>query len=187
MPKRIETFLPDDMYHIYNRGVNKQPIFYSQRNYLYFLNLMQGHLIHKARVFAYCLMPNHFHIAVKIVTSDFVQKGLQRLLMSYAKAINIDQNRVGPLFQGRFQCNLIGDENQLLDCIKYIHLNPVKAGLASSPALWQYSSYREYLSGNKNSYLNTNAVMDYFSDITEFREFHELDMIGYKSKHFSEE
>jgi len=185
MPERATPLLPNNYYHLYNRGVNKGLIFFSDRNYQYFLNKMSFFFQSKADILAYCLMPNHFHLLIKINSDNFVKTSLQPFFVSYSKSINIEQDRIGPLFQGRFQANLIEDKEYLLDCVKYIHLNPVNAGLVSSPELWKYSSYEKYVHKENRTYADTSVVMNYFDSVDEFREFVEFGLDQYESKFFS--
>jgi putative transposase len=186
MPERIVQLEKDSIYHIYNRGVNKLPVFYSSRNFQFFLTKLGEYIGKSARLYAYCLMPNHFHLLLRINSDDFVKKSLQSFLITYTKSINHDQTRVGPLFQGRFQANLIGNDEYLLDCVKYIHLNPVKAGLVTSPREWEYSSYRTYLSRNTKTIVDIYEVYQYFSSIKEFREYSEFGIDNYQSKYLND-
>ncbi len=186
MPLRTEQITVGNIYHIYNRGVNKAEIFFSDRNYDYFLFKLGAYFRDKATVIAYCLMPNHFHILVKVDNENFLKEGLQPFLGAYAKAVNIDQNRVGPLFQGRFQANLITDDGHLLECVKYIHLNPVKAGFVRLPSQWKYSSYRDYVVTNSRStFIETIIVLDFFESVDEFIRDTEFGVEGYQSNFFS--
>jgi len=171
MPARSEPILYGSTYHIYNRGVNKTPIFFSPRNYQYFLFKMGHYLDKKASIYAYCLMPNHFHLLVKVECENFTLSGLQPFLGAYTKAVNNEQDRIGPLFQGRFQANLIGNDEQLLECVRYIHLNPVEAGLARSPSDWEFSSYRSYFTTTDSTFVNTGYVMQFFENLSEFAGF----------------
>lgn len=186
MPERIEPFEVDHFYHIYNRGVNKQIIYFSERNYTYFLNKMAQYFQSRASILAYCLMPNHFHFLIQVIDLSFLTKGLQPFLLTYAKSINIDQSRTGPLFQGRYQANHIQDDEYLVDCIKYIHLNPVKAHLVDHPLKWPYSSYRDYCSSNQRTFVNTFYILQYFESVANFREYTESNMNQYVSKHFQD-
>lgn len=171
MPKREIPLLPDNIYHIYNRGVNKEPIFFSERNYNFFIKQMQKYLLTNSDILAYCLMPNHFHLLVKVKSTKFLQMSLQPFLMSYSMSINKEQDRVGPLFQGRYKYMLIDDEGYLLECMKYIHLNPVKANLKDKPESWEYSSYHYYVQKEVGGFVNTSLIMSYFENTNDFREF----------------
>ena len=88
---------------------------------------------------AYCLMPNHYHLLVRCKT-DAVSGAMQRLSMAYTKAMNRRFNRVGCLFQGQFQAIVVDSEEYLSHLTRYIHLNPVKAGIVASPKDWEFSS-----------------------------------------------
>ncbi len=187
MPPRDLKITPGNIYHIYNRGVNKERIFYSDKNYLFFIYKMSRYLVQHAEVFAYCLMPNHFHILVQVNDEFFVAKSMHPLLVSYVKALHLELNRIGPLFQGRFQANLIEDNEYFLDCLKYIFLNPVHAGLVKMPSEWRYSSYNDYLHHDKNSFINSSPVLSYFDNVSDFREFIEIECENYESKFFEKE
>jgi len=184
MPDRIIPIEAGNIYHIYNRGVNKEPIFFSEQNYHYFLFKMANYFRNKAVILAYCLMPNHFHLIAQIQSNEFIQKSLLPFLISYTRSVNIDQDRNGPLFQGRYQANLIADDSYLLDCIKYIHLNPVKAGLVKTPKEWMFSSHRDYVSRLDKSFLDYSTVMQHFDSISEFIKYIESDIQTYQSKYF---
>lgn len=80
MPNRRILLSANNYYHIYNRGVNKELIFFSQRNYQYFLYKMAQYFLGKADIITYCLMPNHFHLVVKVIDDAFVEKSLTPLL-----------------------------------------------------------------------------------------------------------
>lgn len=174
----------DSIYHIYNRGVNKQAIFFSNKNYEYFIYKMAYHFQERAVILAYCLMPNHYHLLVRITREDFVNNGLKPFLIAYTRAINIEQDRVGPLFQGHYQSNLLDNDTYLLECVKYIHLNPVKAKLVENPQDWKYSSYKLYLSNNQNTIIDPTFVMRFFDTREEFIEFSESDIEHSDSSRF---
>ena len=171
MTTRIPPMEVDSIYHIYNRGVNREKIFFSKKNYDYFVYKMSFHFQKKAAILAYCLMPNHFHILVKVQSPDFIQGGLRPFFIAYTLAVNNEQNRVGPLFQGHYQSNLIDSDDYLLECLQYIHANPVKAGLVARPQEWEYSSYRAYFTKNTNSMIQTKWIFDFFDSIQEFSMF----------------
>jgi len=186
MPERIIHLTADNYFHIFNRGVNKGLIFFSDRNYRFFIDRMQSYLKPNSEVLAFCLMPNHFHLLVKVVKNQFAKESLQPFLLSYAKAINREQDRVGPLFQGRFQAYFIEEIDYLLDCVKYIHLNPVTAQLVKSPDQWKYSSYGNYIGKSYFRFVNTSIVLSHFTSINEFKEYHELDVQEFQSEYFKE-
>lgn len=129
---------------------------------------MGFHFRARASILAYCLMSNHFHILVKVMSQDFIQQGLRPFIIAYIRSVNNEQNRVGPLFQGQYQSNLIDSDDYLLECVQYIHLNPVKAGLVRTPQEWEYSSYRSYFSRNLNTMVETSWIFAFFDSPQEF-------------------
>ena len=144
MPRRDLTFQPDCYYHLYNRGNNYNLIFFERENYLHFLRLVRRHLIEQTLdVLAYCLMPNHYHLLVQCKT-DAVSRAMQRLAVAYTKAMNRRYRRVGSLFQGQFQAIEVTRDRYLYHLTRYIHLNPVKAGMVLHPEDWEFSSYLDY-------------------------------------------
>ncbi|MDQ3004237.1 MAG: transposase [Chloroflexota bacterium] len=161
MPRRTTPFIPDIYYHLYNRGNNRQAVFFDPDNYLYFLGGIKKYLIPVVHIVAYCLMPTHYHILVRIKqtsqtsevlktsevlgreVSSQVSLAMQKFLISYTKAINKRFERVGSLFQGQFQAKPIQSYPHLLNLSVYIHANPVKDGLVALPEEWIYSNYLE--------------------------------------------
>jgi putative transposase len=139
-----------ETYHLYNRDVDRQEVFFERENYLFFLRRLRRHLVGQTSevletsIIAYCLMPDQFHLLVQ-PHHDQLSRQMQRLLISYTKAINERYGRVGPLFQGQFQAVHVESSRSLTHLSRYIHLNPVTAGLVARPEEWEYSSYREYL------------------------------------------
>ncbi|BAY81098.1 hypothetical protein NIES267_05630 [Calothrix parasitica NIES-267] len=171
MPIRSTTFKSNHYYHIYNRGNNRQKIFFERDNYLYFLTKLREHLVEKGiEIIAYCLMPNHYHLLI-FLNNDKLSESMQKLSLSYTKAINKRYERVGSLFQGRFQSILVDKDEYLLHLSRYIHLNPINANLVNKPEDWEYSSYREYISLRDGTLPNHNRILSPISDINCYRLF----------------
>ena len=139
-----------------------------------------------ADILAYCLMPNHFHIVIQVKSDSFLKESLHPFLLTYSKAINREQNRVGPLFQGRYQVNPIDDDGYLFDCVKYIHLNPVKARLVTEPMQWMYSSYSDYVLNKTDTFVETETILRKFDSIIDFQAFTESDIDCFEPKNFSD-
>lgn len=132
--------------HYYNRGVNKEIIFFTSDNYLLLIRKLTEYIKkYQIELIAFCLMPNHYHILLKHEDQNDGSKLIQRLFNSYTQAINKRYSRVGTLFQGNVKKRFIEDDDYLAETIKYIHLNPVKAGLCDKPENWEYSDYREWI------------------------------------------
>lgn len=137
---------PNQFYHVLNRGNEKKPIFFEAENYLYFLKQPGKYLrLSDTILIAYCLMPNHFHLLIREIKENSLAKCLHALQTSYAKAVNKKYGRSGHLFQDTYQKIVIEDDAYLVYLSRYIHLNPVMAGLVSLPEEWEYSSYRDYI------------------------------------------
>ncbi len=170
MPYRKVKLLNNCHYHVYNRGVNKEEIFFNDDNYYYFLDKLQNYLSDSADVVAYCLMPNHFHLLLRIKDESNITKSLTRLFVSYSKAINTALNRRGRLFEGRYKAKLIPTNNYLLHLSRYIHLNPVRAGLVEHSNDWKFSSYQFYTARRQNTIVKNKIVLDQVSDYETFVE-----------------
>jgi len=178
MPRRETTFVVDHYYHIYNRGNNRQSIFFEPDNYHYFLHRVKKYLLPVMDVIAYCLMPTHYHLLGRVVQSRLetetsevsktsevsVSRAMQKLSISYTKAINKRFDRVGALFQGAFQAKHIDNENHLKNLCIYIHANPVKDGLVAAPEDWPYSNYPEWLSVRDGIMVDLEFIHQYFED-----------------------
>ena len=145
------------LYHIYNRGNNKQKIFFNEGNYVYFLRKCHQYLKPVSEILAWCLMPNHFHFLIEVtdksivpvksggITMPAITNGFRLLQSSYAKGINNQEDRTGNLFQQKTKAKLVScEENYSLTAFFYTHQNPVEAGLVSVAEDWPYSSFRDY-------------------------------------------
>ncbi|AFY47327.1 transposase [Nostoc sp. PCC 7524] len=171
MPIRDVKFQAGNYYHIYNRGNNRQAIFFERQNYLFFLRLMERHLVNKGvEIVAYCLMPNHYHLLVYLNT-DNLSNLMQPFMLAYTKAINKRFKRVGSLFQGRFQSIHIDSNEYLLHLSRYIHLNPVNANLVKNPQEWEFSSYSEYIMPHNHEIIKIDKVLQHFVSLDSYRLF----------------
>lgn len=160
-----KTILEEErFYHIYNHTVGNESLFKTERNYYYFLSLIKKYLIAYVDIYAYCLMPNHFHLVIKtkseleILDAYNQQKPsktnssiymilsnrFSNLFNSYAQAYNSENNRKGSLFFNRFKRKIVIDEKYLVKLIHYLHYNPIEAGLAKNIEDWKFSSYKAY-------------------------------------------
>jgi REP element-mobilizing transposase RayT len=158
-------------YHLYNRGVNRQPIYFLEEDRAFFIKRLRHYCRPElVDVAAYCLMPTHYHLLVYLKTDVFSRRVMQPFGVSYTKAINRQQDRVGPLFQGPFKAKLVDQEAYLIHLSRYIHLNPVSAGLVRSPADWSYSSYRDYIGQRQGGFPCPDVVLAEFASREGYRE-----------------
>ena len=143
MPRGPRFIFQNAFYHVFNRGINKQPIFHSEADYHFFLNkLLQLKDKYDHSIYAICLMPNHFHISIQTRKIP-ISKIMSSLTTSYSMYFNRTFQHFGPVFQNRFKSILIENESYFLKLSQYIYLNPVKAGLTADPKDYTYSSIRE--------------------------------------------
>jgi REP element-mobilizing transposase RayT len=173
--------MPELHYHIYNRGNNRERIFFEPDNYVYFLKKIREYLVPVADVLVYCLMPTHYHIVVRVKsqtsevfeTSEVlgVSNAMMKLSVSYTKAINKRFQRVGVLFQGQFQAKPILTSEYLLNLCRYIHGNPVKDGIVADITQWQYSNYLEWIGERDGKLVDKAFVQDNFDTPEEYRKF----------------
>jgi putative transposase len=183
MPQRSVPLIAGQYYHVYNRGNNRQAIFLERANYTFFLRCIRKYLLEidqtsevfetsdvSIAIVAYCLMPNHFHLLVYPHGDDLSHR-MRRFSISYTKAMNERYHRVGALFQGRFQAVLVDRNEYLLHLSRYIHLNPVAAGLVRQPENWEFSSYRDYLGLRVGTLPAPEIILSQFPTSDEYREF----------------
>lgn len=148
----------NEIYHIYNRGNNRQQIFFKEEHYFWFLFLMRKHIMRSADLLAWCLMPNHFHLLIRanagtikyIIDGSFgrqaFSQGIKNVLSSYTKRINREMRFTGSRFQQHTKSkNVSSPLIHAWTAFHYIHQNPLRAGLVSRMEDWEYSSFREYL------------------------------------------
>ncbi|MGE5422899.1 MAG: transposase [Ignavibacteriales bacterium] len=132
------------IYHIVLRGINRQDIFYDDDDRLRFLETLdrkkKGQLF---EIYGYCLMTNHVHLLFR-ENRDTISRTMSRVGTSYAKWYNLKYMRSGHLFQGRYGSECIEDDQYLLTVTRYIHNNPVKAGMVARPELYRWSSIHSY-------------------------------------------
>lgn len=166
---------PGKFYHAYNRGVNKNAIFFEENNYQYFLERVGFYLDPIIDLYSYCLMPNHYHLLYKVkdqISNPIeINKAFKNFLICYVKSINLRYARCGTLFQGRFKYKVVDSDYYFSTLVPYIHLNPVEAGLCKYPEDWKYSSYRSIVS-DKPTKLKREEVIDWFGNKERFMKAH---------------
>jgi putative transposase len=170
-----EPFMPDvagQYYHVYNRGCNRENIFSNDGNYRYLLQQAKKFLIGSGiGVVTYCLMPNHYHFLLRSDSDGSIARFIQRLFNSYAQAFNKQQDRSGTLFEGRAKSIWVDDEKYLLQLCRYIHLNPVVAGLVSRAEDWQYSNYLDWIGERDGTLIDREFIRTYFAKPSEYVTF----------------
>lgn len=138
----------DSLYHVFNRGNNKQSIFFKRKNYLFFLKKVRSHMLPFVEILSYSLMPNHFHFLISTdekFDSKIFSNSFRLMLSSYTRAINKQEERSGSLFQQNTKFKKLDGNSQAFICFNYIHQNPLKAGFVETLKGWKFSSYQDFI------------------------------------------
>ena len=204
MSYRQHPIFPDQIYHVFNRSVAKQPIFLDENDYQRFLNVVDFYRFfspglrfsHYNRlsleerktfmekllkngekqvlIFAFCLMPNHFHFLLKGLKELGIQKFASNLQNSYAKYFNTKRKRNGALFQEMFKTVRIESDEQLLHVARYIHLNPFTSYLVKDINQlrdYSWSSLGDYLGKKIFSFVETDFLSGFYPSVEKFITF----------------
>jgi len=172
MPYRGDVFLAGGYYHIYNRGVDGGLIFFSPANYEYCLRLVKRYADkYGVTVIAYCLMPNHYHFLLRQEAETPILRFINVLFNAYVQAVNRQQHRRGPLFESRFKHVVVERESYLIHLCRYIHLNPVAAGLVRRPEYWLYSNYRDWIGMRQGTLKDDVFIREWFASPEDYRRF----------------
>lgn len=211
MPSRnsVKKFEPDAMYHVYNRGVNKQIIFNDEKDYSVFLsflkyallpeselekhsivdkdiisiaqrfNLRRNRFSERIELVAYCLMPNHFHLQLYQFDKDAITGLMRSIATGYAIYFNKRHKRVGALFQGKYKAAKINTDAYWSHISRYIHLNPLDIG--KDYKSYPYSSLVHIIDKDNIAWLRPEKSLEEFSDLQEYLKFLE-DYIPYRKE-----
>ncbi|UFH56794.1 transposase [Spirosoma sp. KNUC1025] len=187
--------LPGQYYHLYNHAVGNENLFRQHENYLFFLKRYGQHVFPVARTYAYCLMPNHFHLLVQIREEEelmtyyrqqkklpleqnlsldypsFVMQQFSNFCNSYAKSFNRRFDRKGALFLDYLRRKPVETEVYFTALLAYIHRNPVHHEFCRDASDWAYSSLHS-IGSKKPTRLERNAVLDWFGGIEPYIAFH---------------
>ena len=178
MKIKQEQYQEGIIVHFYNRVAHNELLFREDKDYIKFLLSFKKSIQEiPTSVYAYCLIPNHFHFLLKQNSTIPLYKIFNKTLSSYVQRYNIKYTRNGSIFAHPLQSKLIIDDEQIITLCKYIHLNPVKAGLVNEPEEWEFSNYREWIGVRhgelfddfilKNNFID---IDDYIKLIKEFRQ-----------------
>lgn len=171
MPRRQIQFVRGCYYHIYNRGADRRTIFRNEGNYLYLLRLLKRVAAEcEIAIIAYCLLPNHYHWLIRQDGDVPANLFPMRVFGSYVQAFNRQHNRDGTLFAGRFKAILVQEDGYLRHLCRYIHANAVHHGLATTPEMWPYSNYHEWLGLRNGTLVDREFVTAHFPDLPQYRQ-----------------
>ena len=161
-PLRIEY--PDAWYHLMNRGRRGEDIFSDEQDYVMFTELLkETSEMWKIRIAAYCLMPNHYHMLVQTPEAN-ISRSMRHLNGVYTQRYNSRHKCDGQLFRGRYKSILIDTDSYLLQAVRYIHRNSVRAGLTDKIDAYKWSSHQGYISiAKKWDWLHKNHLLSIIS------------------------
>jgi REP element-mobilizing transposase RayT len=194
MPAYNIPLLPGCSYHIFTRAIGNEKLFLNEENYKFFLGKFKSHILPVADVFAYNLLPNHFHFLIRIKpieqikskflevkknkpfdiekVPEFIMERFGNLLNSYTKSFNKINKRKGGLFMDVLRRVEIFDDSQFATEIFYVHKNAVHHQYVTSIVEWRWSSYRSLLSESPTMLLR-KEVIDFFGGKEAFTKFHQ--------------
>lgn len=206
---RKDLLVNGEYYHIFNRSIAKFQIFNSEHDYERYRSLVEFYrykdlpdkysnfsqlkpahckAIMKnlsetsellVEIVAYCIMPTHFHLILKQVTNNGISEFMRKVSDSYTRYFNISHGRKGPLWEDHFKNKLVKTDEQMLHLSRYIHINPVTAGLVKKPNQWKYSSYLEYTNKSDNNLCHFKDIID--MPTGDYKKF-VLDRISYQKE-----
>ena len=181
--KYITPFIPHEFYHVYNRCPSNKKMFIEKKDYFFFLDLIKKYLVSHADIYAYSLIPNHFHLFIrikevlnyfeKIDTNQVITNQFRKLFISYTTSFNKQYGIHGSLFSTPFRRIMITSDSYLSQLIYYIHYNAIHHNICTHPSQYLFSSYNSIIS-DKLTLLRRKEVLSWFGGIESFIKSHEL-------------
>ncbi|MGH7888113.1 MAG: REP-associated tyrosine transposase, partial [Candidatus Binatia bacterium] len=171
MARRPRLFAPGLLYHVIVRGNQRRKTFLNDGDYQAYLERLgryrrkYGHTVH-----AYCLMPNHVHLLIESAQQPLA-KFMQGLQQSYSQYFNLRHHKTGHVFQGRYKAIVCQKDEYLLQLIRYIHLNPVRAGMVNEPEQFFYSGHRAYVEGEATEVIDPRKALGLMGGRARYRAF----------------
>jgi len=171
MARKPRFHLPGVPQHVIQRGNNREPCFFAEDDYLrYKEDLFESACHNHAVIHAYVLMTNHVHILVTPGNEFSIPLMMQDLGRKYVRYINHRYQRSGTLWEGRYKASLVDSQAYLLSCMRYIEMNPVRAGMVETPSEYRWSSYRFNASGDADQLITTHPEYETLGETTAQRQ-----------------
>lgn len=177
MARPLRVQYPGACYHVTSRGNEQKAIFKSRKDREKFLSYLESAVVrYGAVIHVWCLMDNHYHLFLETPSGNLSQI-MRHLNGAYTTYFNVKRNRVGHLFQGRYKAILVEADQYAAELSRYIHLNPVRAGVVDAPEGYLWSSYRSYIGRHEPpAWLKTEFILGFFAGETaeakqKYREF----------------
>ncbi len=160
MARIARVVAPGIPHHVTQRGNRRQQTFFNDEDYQAYLELMSEWCKkYGVETWAYCLMPNHVHLIVVPETKESLNLAIGEAHRRYTRRINFREGWRGHLWQGRFS-SFIMDETYLLACVRYVELNPVRAGIVTKPSDWTWSSAKAHMKGKDDILVKTKPLRE---------------------------
>lgn len=175
MPRTARKKSNTGIYHIILRGINRQTIFQDEEDRRRFIQTIDKYKKESEyKIYGYCLMGNHIHLLIKEEKEE-LSIIMRRIGASYVYWYNWKYDRSGHLFQDRYRSEAVEDEKYLLAVLRYIHQNPLKAGIVNDIKEYRWSSYKDYI--DEATIVDTDYILDIINEdrekaIRTFIEFH---------------
>ena len=175
MPRKSRNLLGEILCHHMVQGINREYIFQTNDEKKKYLELLKNYYLQfKIDIVAYCIMDNHAHLLMYSKGIQNISNFMQQVNLLYAKYYNKKKERVGYVFRNRFKSVPIMTREQMYQCIKYIHMNPVKAGIVKKEDQYEYSSYQDYF--NRTGFVNDKLLKFVFNSSENYIEkFQEIE------------
>ena len=142
MGRQARIRQPELTYHVIKRGNNKEVIFATEEDYHHYLNTLQRYKKkYDFKLFAYCLMTNHVHLLIKVGNKGTISRIMQSITVAHTRYYNYIYRRCGHVWQGRFHSPIVSDDSYMINVMRYIEQNPLRAGMVKSVADYKWSSY----------------------------------------------
>jgi putative transposase len=161
MPRRPRTYLPGIPSHVVQRGNNREPCFFADSDYQFYLECLKDALErYRVALHAYVLMTNHVHLLMTPTSPPGISRVMQSVGRRYVQYVNLTYRRSGTLWEGRHKASLVQADTYLLKCYRYIELNPVAADMVHHPADYRWSSYRAHAHGEANALIRDHELYE---------------------------
>ena len=185
MARIARITVPGLPHHVTQRGNRRQPLFVEPEDYALYRDLLAERCkANGVACWAYCLMPNHVHLILAPATAEGLSRAVGEAHRRYTAFFNARARVTGHLFQGRF-ASVAMDEDHLLNALRYLAFNPVRARLVASPEAWPHGSVPAHLAGSDDSLVTVAPAMDRvarFKDLLELTFEEQMLLEGFETK-----
>ena len=184
MARLSRVLAPDVPHHVTQRGNRRQLLFTEPGDYALYRDLLAERCERNGvSCWAYCLMPNHVHLILAPATREGLSRGVGEAHRRYTAFVNARACETGHLFQGRFGCVAM-DEAHMLNALRYLAFNPVRAGLCKTPGEWEWSSVRAHVRGRSDALVDVRpvlAIAPRFDELLQMSLTEQAELAGFET------